>query len=254
MNKQLKIFFTSLMFFTRIPCPKWVDHSEEYLNKANMYFPFIGWIVGGSSALIFWASSFLFPLSISVIFSIITSILITGAFHEDGFADVCDGFGGGWTKLKILEIMKDSRVGSYGVIGMILMLGTKFTALNQMNLHIIPAAMIAGHSISRFAAASVIFTHSYCRENEDSKAKPLAKKMTVTELIIAAIFGFLPLLFLWNYIFLFAVIPVFFVRLYLTHFFEKWIGGYTGDCLGAIQQVTEVVFYLSIGLISWKFI
>jgi adenosylcobinamide-GDP ribazoletransferase len=134
------------------------------------------------------------------------------------------------------------------------MLGTKFTALNQMNVHIIPAAMIAGHSISRFAAASVIFTHSYCRENEDSKAKPLAKKMTVTELIIAAIFGFLPLLFLGNYIFLFAIIPVFFARQYLTHFFEKWIGGYTGDCLGAIQQVTEVVFYLSIGLISWKFI
>jgi adenosylcobinamide-GDP ribazoletransferase len=254
MTKQLKIFFTSLMFFTRIPCPEWVDYSEEYLNKANMYFPFIGWIVGGSSALIFWMSSLLFPLSICVIISMIASILITGAFHEDGFADVCDGFGGGWTREKILEIMKDSRVGSYGVIGMILMLGTKFTALNQMNVHIIPAAMIAGHSISRFAAASVIFTHSYCRENEDSKAKPLAKKMTVTELIIAAIFGFLPLLFLGNYIFLFAIIPVFFARQYLTHFFEKWIGGYTGDCLGAIQQVTEVVFYLSIGLISWKFI
>ena len=103
-----------------------------------MYFPLIGWIVGGFSALIFWASSFLFPVSISIIFSMIASILVTGAFHEDGFADVCDGFGGGWTKEKILEIMKDSRVGSYGVIGMILMLGTKFAVLYQMNPHINP--------------------------------------------------------------------------------------------------------------------
>jgi adenosylcobinamide-GDP ribazoletransferase len=253
MTKQLKIFFTSLMFFTRIPCPKWVEYSEEYLNKANMYFPLMGWIVGGFSAAIFWLSALLFPVSVSVIFSMIASILITGAFHEDGFADVCDGFGGGWTKMKILEIMKDSRVGSYGVIGMILMLGTKFAALYQLDAHIIPAVLIAGHSLSRFASGTIIYTNSYVKENEDSKAKPVAKKMTAGELIISVVFGLLPLVLLGNYLFAIAVIPVFLARWYLTHYFVKWIGGYTGDCLGAAQQVTEVVFYLFIGVISWKF-
>ena len=177
MNRQVKIFFTAVMFFTRIPCPKWVDHSEEYLNKASMYFPLIGWIVGGFSALIFWVSIFLFPVSISLIFSMIASILITGAFHEDGFADVCDGFGGGWTKEKILEIMKDSRVGSYGVIGMIKSWDKICRIISNKCSHLIPITLIAGHSISRFASTTIIFTHSYVRENEDSKAKPLAKKM-----------------------------------------------------------------------------
>jgi adenosylcobinamide-GDP ribazoletransferase len=253
MIKQVKIFFTAVMFFTRIPCPKWVDHSEEYLNKASMYFPLIGWIVGGFSALVFWVSALLFPVSIALIFSMITSILMTGAFHEDGFADVCDGFGGGWTKMKILEIMKDSRVGSYGVIGMILMLGTKFAALYQINVHLIPVALIAGHSLSRFASTTMIFTHSYVKENEDSKAKPLAKKMAFSELVVAAVFGLLPLLLFRNYLFALAVIPVFVARWYLARYFVKWIGGYTGDCLGTLQQVTEVVFYLFIGLVSWKF-
>lgn len=242
------------MFFTRVPCPKWVDHSEEYLNKASMYFPLIGWIVGGFSALIFWLAKFFFPVSVSLIFSMIASILMTGAFHEDGFADVCDGFGGGWTKEKILEIMKDSRVGSYGVIGMILMLGTKFALLNQISVQFVPAALIAGHSLSRFASTSVIFTHQYVRENEDSKAKLLAKKMQFSDIIIAAVFGTIPLLFMQNYLFILTIIPVFLARWYMMRYFVKWIGGYTGDCLGAVQQVTEVVFYIFVLLITWKFI
>jgi adenosylcobinamide-GDP ribazoletransferase len=254
MNKQLKIFLTAVMFFTRIPCPKWVDHSEEYLNKASMYFPLIGWIVGGFSALIFWIFSFVFPLSISIIISMISSILITGAFHEDGFADVCDGFGGGWTKQKILDIMKDSRTGAYGVIGLILILGLKFSLLYNMKIPVILIALIAGHSLSRFASISIIFTHNYVRENEDSKAKPLGKKMTSTQFLVAAVFGLAPLLLFQNYIYFLILIPVLLIRLYLTYYFKKWIGGYTGDCLGAAQQVSEIIIYLSIVFISWKYI
>src|SRR3569833_79355 len=126
MKRETKIFFTALMFFTRIPCPKWVDHSEEYLNKSSKYFPVVGIIVGSISALIFWLFQLFFPVEIALIFSIIASILTTGAFHEDGFADVCDGFGGGWTKDKILLIMKDSRVGAFGVIGLISILAGKY--------------------------------------------------------------------------------------------------------------------------------
>ena len=95
MKKQLHIFFTALMFYTRIPCPKNIDHHPDYLNKASRYFPLIGWVVGGISFVFYYVGTFLFTNEIAVILSIIAGILTTGAFHEDGFAKVCDGFGGG---------------------------------------------------------------------------------------------------------------------------------------------------------------
>lgn len=115
-KEEIKIFFTSLMFYTRLPCPSYIDHSENYLNKATRYFPLIGIIVGTISFILFWIFNQIFNVEISIIIAIATGILITGAFHEDGFADTFDGFGGGWTKEKILEIMKDSRIGAYGAI------------------------------------------------------------------------------------------------------------------------------------------
>ncbi len=103
-RREIQIFFAALMFFTRIPCPTWVKHSQETLNKASRYFPLIGWIVGAIGASVFWISSLLFPPVLAVLLSMIATILLTGAFHEDGFADVCDGFGGGWTQEEILRI------------------------------------------------------------------------------------------------------------------------------------------------------
>ena len=129
MKKELRIFFTALMFYTRIPCPGWVDHSEDYLNKATRYFPLIGWLIGLAMALVIYGSLFILPISVCVILALAVSVLMTGAFHEDGFGDVCDGFGGGWTKSQILEIMKDSRVGTYSVVGFILLFALKMAAL-----------------------------------------------------------------------------------------------------------------------------
>ena len=127
MREQVRIFFTALMFYTRIPCPKWVDHSPDYINKATRFFPLMGWIVGSFAFAFFSLCLWLNEPALAVIFSMIASVWITGAFHEDGFADVCDGFGGGWTKQKILDIMKDSRVGAYGLIGLLLLFALKFT-------------------------------------------------------------------------------------------------------------------------------
>ena len=132
MKKELHIFFTTLMFYTRIPCPKNIDHNPEYLNKATRYFPIVGWIVGGISFAVYYLSSIVFSQEIAIILSMIGGILTTGAFHEDGFADVCDGFGGGWTKEKILMIMKDSAIGAYGAIGLVLLFLLKFQSLNQL--------------------------------------------------------------------------------------------------------------------------
>lgn len=249
MKREIRVFFTALMFFTRIPCPKWVDHSEEYLNKASKYFPVIGIIVGTISAFIYWLFQLVFPTDIALIFSMVASVVITGAFHEDGFADVCDGFGGGWTKEKIMLIMKDSRLGTFGVIGLGLILLFKWSVLKYLPVNALMIALISGHAISRLNAVSLIFSDEYARDDDSSKSKPLATKMSFGELIFAFLFGIAPLaLFTNGYVFL-VLAPLLFVRGYFSRYFKKWIGGYTGDCLGAVQQISEVVFYLSLILI-----
>ncbi|MGZ3754064.1 MAG: adenosylcobinamide-GDP ribazoletransferase [Mucilaginibacter sp.] len=249
MKREIKIFFTALMFFTRIPCPKWVDHSEEYLNKSSKYFPLVGLIVGSISALMYWLFQLIFPGDIALIFSMIASILTTGAFHEDGFADVCDGFGGGWTKEKILLIMKDSRLGTFGVVGLGLILLLKWSSLKYFPLNTLLIALISGHAISRLNSVSLIYTDQYARDDDTSKSKPLSTKMSTGELIVAAIFGLAPLALFTNIYVLLTLLPLLIVRWYFSGYFKKWIGGYTGDCLGAVQQVSEVVFYLSLLLI-----
>lgn len=253
MKREIRIFFTALMFFTRIPCPKWTDHSEEYLTKSSRYFPLIGVIVGGISALIYYLSAFVFPHPLALLLSMIASIFATGAFHEDGFADVCDGFGGGWKKETILRIMKDSCVGTYGAVGLLSVLALKFCSLYLIDPKLIPLTLIAGHALSRFTASTLLYTLDYVREDDQSKARPAAQRMSATSLFFGAIFGLAPLFFFQNFYILTLLIPVFMARWYLARFFVKWIGGQTGDCLGAAQQIGEVVFYLSfIGL--WKFI
>jgi adenosylcobinamide-GDP ribazoletransferase len=265
MKNELHIFFTALMFYTRIPCPKNIDHNPDYLNKATRYFPLIGWIVGSISFLAFSFFALFLSTEIAVIMAIITSILTTGAFHEDGFADVCDGFGGGWTKEKILIIMKDSAIGAYGAIGLVLLFLLKFKLLSEsvllyqkdISISLLPIYLlfVSAHSLSRLAAISITFTHEYSRDDASSKSKPIAKSNTWKEIFGAFFFGLIPLFALsyFKYQILLVLIPVFLTRYFLARYFQKWIDGYTGDCLGATQQVCEVVYYLSL-LFVWKFI
>jgi adenosylcobinamide-GDP ribazoletransferase len=261
MKEELRIFFTALMFYTRIPCPKNIDHSPEYINKATRYFPLIGWIVGAISFLIFWLSSFLFDSNIAVLFSLIAGIIVTGAFHEDGLADVFDAFGGGWTKEKILEIMKDSRVGAYGVIALIFLFAIKYFSLNDFLIKIdsknylfIALLFICYHSLARFTAVNIVFTSQYSREDETSKAKPIAKSHSYKEVIGAYFFGLLPLVFLCflNLKYCLVLLPLFLLYFFSKRYFQKWIDGYTGDCLGAVEQLAECIIILTF-LALWKF-
>ena len=263
MKHQATLFFTALQFYTRIPAPKWVVYQPENLSLATKYLPVVGWIVGSISGLIWIAGAYLTDMHIGLLFSMIASIFTTGAFHEDGFADVCDGFGGGWTKEKILEIMKDSRVGTYGSVGLILILATKFYLLQYLSVLLnkdfsaLVIILISTHAISRFMPILVIYTQSYSRETNDSKAKPVAQKIDVSIVIAAATFAIIPLLILAyfsNQILIFLSIAfLLLITFFLSRYFKKWIGGYTGDCLGAVQQVCEVGFYLFL-VVLWKFI
>ncbi len=249
------------MFYTRIPCPKWVGHEADYINKATRYFPLIGYIVGLVAAAVYLAATFVLgpDVYLALLLSVGATVLLTGAFHEDGFADVCDGFGGGWSKAQILTIMKDSRLGTFGTIGLVVLLAIKVLLLGQLvgglpymhamwgHIAVLLLLMVSGHSLSRLLAAVTMYTHAYVRDDAGSKAKPVAKNVKAINLVIALPLGLLPLVGLvlvtqkpW----LLLTLPVaYLAKAWMARFFKKWIGGYTGDCLGAIQQVTEVVFY-----------
>lgn len=262
MKEEIRIFFTALMFYTRIPCPKDIDHSPDYINKATRYFPLIGWIVGLISFVVFCLSSCFFDTNISTIFTLIAGVLVTGAFHEDGLADVFDGFGGGWSKLKILEIMKDSRVGAYGAIALVFLFALKYFSLNNLllkldstNYFIIALIFISYHSLSRLTAINIVFTSNYSREDESSKAKPIAKAHSYKEIIGAYFFGLIPLIILcfFQWKFCVVIIPLTILYFYSKYYFNKWIDGYTGDCLGAVEQLAECVCLLTF-LAVWRFI
>lgn len=244
MKKQLHIFLNALMFYTRIPVPRNLPYSDEMLNSATRWFPFIGWMIGGVGAGVFYGLQFVFPANLAVLLSMIATIFVTGAFHEDGFADFCDGFGGGYTKEKILTIMKDSRIGTYGSIGLVSMLSVKILSLTALDLKLIPLILVAGHALSRLMPVLVIFTSEYARADLESKSKPIGKKGKTTDLLMAIFFGlfwlaFLPLLFPAIIVPLLLLVTVVFRR-----YIVGKLGGYTGDCLGALQQLSEVIFYL----------
>jgi len=254
MRYQLKLFFTALMFLTRIPVPRNIDHNSVMLQKSARYFSWVGIVVGGIAAIVWYACIHVLSSSLSIAFSMLASILTTGAFHEDGFADCCDAFGGGWTKEKILTIMKDSRLGTYGVTGLIGIIGFKFLLLTELAARIQPSQicvlLVAAHCTSRLMAVSIMQQYEYVQDPDQSKSKPGARrKLNTVELVIVLAGAIIPLLLLHPLLWL-SVIPMIVTRWFAGRYFKKWIGGYTGDCLGATQQITEVVFYLAVLLIT----
>jgi len=245
---HLKLFLLALSFYTRLSHPQALDYKR--LPQAAIYLPLIGWLVGGICALVFYLADLVWPQATAVILAIITGILLTGALHEDGFADVCDGFGGGMNKQRILEIMKDSHVGVYGFIGLLLMLLLKISVLAETPT-VIPLVLLAGHSISRLSPLLLMQRYTYARGN-DSKASGAVYQPSFRELAFATVIALLPLALLPALCML-AIIPVLVATLLLGHYFYRRIDGYTGDCLGASQQVAETVFYLSVSTL-WIFI
>lgn len=249
LHKELSLFLIAMGFFTRIPMPRWVEVNGQRLNQASRYFGLVGVLVGAISALVYTLASMVLPSSVAIILAMVTSVLVTGGFHEDGLADTADGFGGGWTLADKLNIMKDSRVGTYGVLALVFALLFKFVLLSEIALYqadLVAAALIVAHCLSRVVAASLIFSEPYVREDASSKSKPLAQSQTVNELLILLASGVITL---WvagiaNALSLCALLLL--VRYLLIRGFRRQIGGYTGDTLGAAQQVAELTCYLFI--------
>lgn len=251
LKRQWRYFLVALISFTRIPvCCN--DFQATDMAKAMRFFPLVGILVGIAGALVFLASHFFLPVGMSVLLSMAATILLTGAFHEDGLADAIDGLGGGRNREQVLTIMADSRIGSYGAISLTVGLLIKYQALSNLPVELIPMPMVlvAGHALSRWCATLLMRTQTYVKP--EGKSKPFATQLSLHEMAIATFFGWLPMVV--AVIFLEIKPAVFFVALVLVAIVGLWfgqvlkrrIGGYTGDCLGAMQQLTEIAFYLGL--------
>ena len=241
----------ALMFFSRIPVGTIENFQDDDLNKATKFFPWVGYIIAGIQAAIFVGLTYIFPVDISVIISMLFSILLTGAFHEDGLADVCDGFGGAFTKERKLEIMKDSRLGTYGAVGLWFLLSMKFILLCKLQIELIPLFIIASGVLGRLLSVSLIRFSTYSRVDASSKSKPLGTKMTVSEYLFA-LCSLLPFLFIptMQHLILY-VLPVLTVFYLFFHWWGKvQIDGFTGDYLGFTEQCGEIIVLTTFFVLS----
>jgi len=246
LRHEIESFFAALRFFTRLPVPAWVGHSPDQLDRATRYFPLVGILVGAIGAAATLVAAQALPTSLAVVAGLAATLLATGAFHEDGFADACDGFGGGWDKAQVLAIMKDSRLGSYGAIGVTLLLLAKWNALMEIDAAYLLSALVAAHAASRFSATTLMFALDYARADDSSKSRPLTQRLSRGALAVAALCGLAPCALLPLPEAIYALVAAAVVTLAAARYFVRRLGGYTGDCLGATQQVAELAFYLGL--------
>ena len=233
----------TLMFFTRLPFWRIKQVDAEHFKHVVPLWPLAGWLTGGIIVGVLWLAAQVFPLSVAWIIAIIARLLITGCLHEDGLADFCDGMGGGVTRERILLIMKDSHIGTYGVIGLIIY----FLLLTQMSalpLSLLCAIVFTGDVWCKFVSSHIINILPYARKEEEAKNKTVYQRMTALEAFVGAIIGCLPfVLFLPKHYWPALLAPVV-VFILLVWLMKRRIQGYTGDCCGALILISELVFWL----------
>lgn len=261
MLHELRLALIALQFLTRVPVPRWVGFEPTWLQACLRHFPLVGAGVGLVAAVVLWAALWLWPPLVAAALSVVSTVWLTGAFHEDGLADTCDGLGGAVSRERALEIMKDSRIGSYGAVGLVLALLLKVglvaalaaTALvSSVGLALVLAALVWNHAASRAAPALLVWRLPYAGDAAHAKAKPLA--MQTDGGSVAAALAWLLLLAVglltaWPDL----VVPLAAALLTgagATALCARWLrrrlGGFTGDTLGATQQIVELA-----GLLAW---
>ena len=245
-REELARLLLAIQLLTRWPVRSHSLFTESRLAASTRYYPLVGAMIGAFSGGVFWAAHLVFPASLAIVLATAASLLATGALHEDGFADTCDGLGGGTTRAQALEIMRDSRLGTYGVAGLGGMLAVKVLALAAAPAEAVPWLLVAAHTASRASVVSAIATGIYVRDA--GMARPVADAVTPVTLAVAIATGAIAIGAL-----LVVATPVVAVaglagltagHLVMRHLYERKLGGYTGDCLGAVQQTSELGLYL----------
>ncbi len=253
--EQIKLFLLAVQFFTRIPVRgrlgEWVGYSPERLSRSTRYFPVVGGLVALVIGLVYAPCALYLPQGISVIIALSFGVWLTGAFHEDGWIDFCDAFGGHRDKAQTLAIMQDSRIGSYGAIAIVLLMAFKIESLAALDPSWVGVSLLAAHVWSRMCSVLVMGSLPYARPEDDSKAKPVAENLKTFDTVMALILT-LVLMVLATWLassarpFLVGAGSSVLGMLYLRRMMKQRLGGYTGDGLGAVQQVSEALFYLGI--------
>lgn len=264
MNQFFRHLLLALQFFTRIPVTGrlagWVGFSPAMLRASAAHFPGVGWIVGGLTAAVFWGLLLLLPPVpaapwLAAIASTVFGVLLTGAFHEDGLADLADGLGGSAQRERALEIMKDSRIGSFGAIALVLALLSKvalLALLAQADAWLAVVALFAAHVSSRTVPLLVIRTLPHVGDTPQSKSKPLAESIGNGGLAAGLLWWALAMaLAVWlmpDAPWAQAVLGALIGLAWMWRLLQRRLQGFTGDGLGATQQVSEVLFYLGLAL------
>lgn len=245
----------ALIFFTRLPFWRLAQPDKSCYRRVVEYWPLVGWITGGIMAATLYGASQLFPYPIAVIFAIAVRLLVTGALHEDGLCDFFDGFGGGGgDRQRTLDIMKDSRIGTYGVIGILIYVLLLFFCLYSLHPLMASIVIFAGDPFSKMVASQIISMMPYARTEAESKVKVVYRRPPLKSSIGLAIQGLLPLsaLWLWSYktgiplnweylVFVPCIVMYFLYRLIWNR-----LHGYTGDCCGALFLLIELSLYLAV--------
>jgi adenosylcobinamide-GDP ribazoletransferase len=233
----------AFIFFTRLPFWRVKEVPSECFKHVVPYWPWVGWLTGSVMAMVLALGSLVMPVSLAWIWAIVTRLLITGALHEDGLADFFDGFGGGTTRERTLAIMKDSHIGTYGVIGLIIYF-LLMLELRHLPVSMLCTLILCGDCWGKLCASQLINFLPYARKEEDSKAKVIYNRMSSKELFICIMGGTLPLwllpLSLWG-----ALVAPCLVLAFLILLMKRRLQGYTGDCCGATFLMCEMAFYLS---------
>ena len=259
LRHEVRLVAVALQFLTRVPVLL-PGFQPQWLQDCSRHFPLVGAAVGAFGAAVLLAALHAWPPAVAVALSMAATVWMTGGFHEDGLADACDGLGGAVDRARALLIMKDSRLGSYGALGLALTLGLKaaaLVALAQRSPLLAAAALVLAHAWSRAGAVALLAWLDYAGDAEHAKAKPLAQHIGAGALVVALGWCALLALGLWWLVgprvpalsparLLQAALATAAVALWCGRWLRRRLGGFTGDGLGATQQWCELAVYLAL--------
>lgn len=246
LSHQFQLFLCAVQFLTRIPTPALRNFQPDWISRSARYFPLVGLLVGGGCAVVFWSASLVWSGWLPALLAIAAGVLITGAFHEDGLADTADGLGGGTTVAKRLTIMKDSRIGTYGALALGLTLAIKAAALATLPAGLGAWTLVAAHGAGRGASVLAMRALPYVGDAKVGKWKPSPADLSLAEVLTAVAVAGLPLALSPDGVVGLAILIGAILALAVSLIARRLLGGYTGDVLGAIEQVFELGFVLGV--------
>ena len=246
MNSLWLDFLGAVQFMPRVPVPSFA-HRADSLPRATKFFPLVGLLAGGSAALVHALLVPHVPRLTAALLTVTFLVFLTGCFHEDGLADAADGFGGGWTRDRVLSIMRDSRIGSYGAAAMVLSLGGRILLIASLPLQRVGVYLIAAHVLCRWTTLPLSYFLAPAREDDADRpglGAQVARLTSPSTLLFGSLFSLFAVTALLRVQAIPAVIAALCITLLSGLYYCRRIQGVTGDCFGATNQITEIFVYV----------